>query len=50
MVTTVLKQVFQRSSSMELLYKNYINFHKLIFEKELEENLNQQINEYEHFE
>ena len=50
MVTTVLKQTFQRSSPKELVYNDYKNFDRLSFKRELEEKLNQQINEYRHFE
>ena len=50
MVITVLKQTFQRSSPKELVYRDYINFDWLTFKRELEEKLNQQINEYKHFE
>ena len=50
MVITVLKQTFQRSSPKELVYRDYKNFDRLTFKRELEEKLNQQINEYKHFE
>ena len=50
MVITVLKQTFQRSSPNELVYRDYKNFDRLTFKRELEEKLNQQINEYKHFE
>ena len=50
MVITVLKQTFQRSSTKELVYRDYKNFDRLTFKRELEEKLNQQINEYKHFE
>ena len=46
----MLKQTFQRSSSKELVYRDYKNFDRLTFKRELEEKLNQQINEYKHFE
>ena len=50
MVITVLKQTFQRFSSNELVYRDYKNFEKLIYKRELEEKLNQQITEFKHFE
>ena len=50
MVITVLKQTFQRSSPNELVYRDYKNFDRFTFKRELEEKLNQQINEYKHFE
>ena len=50
MVTTVLKQTFQRFSPKEHAYRNYQNFDRLTFKGELEGKLNQQINEYKHFE
>ena len=50
MVITVLKQTFQRSSPKELVYRDYKNFDRLTFKREIEEKLNQQINEYKHFE
>ena len=50
LVITVLKQTFQRSSPKELVYRDYKNFDRLTFKRELEEKLNQQINEYKHFE
>ena len=43
MVITVLKQTFQRFSSNELVYRDYKNFEKLIYKRELQEKLNQQI-------
>ena len=49
MVITVLKQTFQRSSPNELVYRDYKNFDRLTFKRELEEKLNQQINEYKRF-
>ena len=49
MIITVLKQTFQRSSPKELVYSDYKNFDMLTFKRELEEKLNQQINEYKHF-
>ena len=49
MVITVFKQTFQRSSPKELVYRDYKNFDRLTFKRELEEKLNQQINEYKRF-
>ena len=45
MIMTVLKQTFQRSSPKELVYRDYTNFDRLTFKRELEKKLNQQINE-----
>ena len=50
MVITVLKQTFQRSSPKELVYRDYKNFDRLTFKRELEEKLNQPTNEFKHFE
>ena len=50
MVITVSKQTFKRSSPTELVYRDNKNFDRLTFKRELEEKLNQQINEYKHFE
>ena len=36
---SVLKQIFQRSSSKELVYRDYKNFDRLTFKRELEETL-----------
>ena len=49
MVITVLKQTFQRSSPKELVYRDYENFDRPTFRRELEKKHNQQINEYQHF-
>ena len=49
MVITVLKQTFQRSSPKELVYRDYKNFDRLTFKREVEEKRNQQINEYKYF-
>ena len=46
MVITVLKQTFQRSSPKELGCRDYKNFDRLTFKRELDEKLNQLINEY----
>ena len=43
-VIIVLKQDFQRSSPMELAYRNYINFDRLTFKRKMEEYLHQQVN------
>ena len=50
LVITVLKQTFQRSSPKELVYRDYKNFDRLTFKREVEEKRNQQINEYKYFE
>ena len=50
MAINVLKQTFQRSSPKEHVYRDYKNFDRLTFKRELEEKLNQQINEYKNFE
>ena len=34
----------------ELVYRDYKNVDKVLFERKLEDKLNQQINEYKHFE
>ena len=44
MVITVLKQTLQRSSPKEFVYRDYKNFDRLTFKRELEEKLNLQIN------
>ena len=50
MVISVLKHTFHRSAPKELVYRDYKNFDRVIFKRELEDKLNQQINEYKHFE
>ena len=50
MVASVLKQTFHRSAPKELVHRDYKNFDRVIFKRELEDKLNQQINEYKHFE
>ena len=45
MVVSVLKHTFHRSAAKELVYRNYKNFDRVIFKRELEDKLNQQINE-----
>ena len=50
MVVSVLKHTFHRSAPKELVYRDYKNFDRVIFKRELEDKLNQQINEYKHFE
>ena len=47
---SVLKHTFHRSAPKELVYRDYKNFDRVIFKRELEDKLNQQINEYKHFE
>ena len=44
MVITVLKQTFQKSSPKKLVYRDYKNFDRLTFKRELEEKRNLQIN------
>ena len=50
MVVSVLKHTFHRSTLKELVYRDYKNVDRVIFKRELEDKLNQQINEYKHFE
>ena len=50
MVVSVLKYTFHRSAPKELVYRDYKKFDRVIFKRELEDKLNQQINEYKHFE
>ena len=50
MVVSVLKHTFRRYAPKELVYRDYKNFDRVIFKRELEDKLNQQINEYKHFE
>ena len=50
MIVSVLKHTFHRSELKELAYGDYKNFDRVIFKRELEDKLNQQINEYKHFE
>ena len=45
-----MKHTFHRSATKELVYGDYKNFDRVIFKRELEDKLNQQINEYKHFE
>ena len=49
MVVSVLKHTFQRSTPKELVYRDYNNFDRVIFKRELEDKLNQQIKEYKYF-
>ena len=49
MVVSVLKDTFHRSAPKELIYMDYANFDSVIFKRELEDKLNQQINECKHF-
>ena len=46
---SVLKHTFHRSAPKELVYRDYKNFDRVVFKRELEDKLNQQINEYKHF-
>ena len=50
MVVSVLKHTFHRSAPKELVYRDYKKFDGVIFKRELEDKLNQQINEYKQFE
>ena len=45
-----MKHTFHRSAPKELVYRDYKNFDRAIYKRELEDKLNQQINEYKHFE
>ena len=49
-IIAVSKQNFKRCSPKELVYRDYDNFDRLKFKRELEEKLNQQLNNYKHFE
>ena len=49
MVVSVLKHTFHESAPKELIYRDYKNFGTVIFKRELEDKLNQQMNEYKHF-
>ena len=44
MVVSVLKYTFYRSAPKELVYRDYKNFIRVIFERELDNKLNQKIN------
>ena len=48
MVVSVLKCTFQSSAPKELVYRDYNNFDRVIFKRELGDKLNQQINEYKY--
>ena len=50
MVVSVLKHTFHRSAPKELVYRDYKKLDRVIFKRELEDKLNQQINEYKQFE
>ena len=50
MVVSVLKRSFHRSAPKEVVYRDYKILDRVIFKRELEDKLNQQINEYKHFE
>ena len=45
-----MKHNFHRSAPKELVYRDYKNIDRAIYKRELEDKLNQQINEYKHFE
>ena len=49
MVVSVLKYTFHRSAPNELVYRDWKNFNRVVFERELEDKLNEQINEHKHF-
>ena len=49
MVVIVLKYTFHRNT-LSLVYRDYKNFDLVIFKRELEDKMNQQKNEYKHFE
>ena len=44
MIASVLKHTFYISAPKELIYRDYKNFERVIFNGELEDKLNQQIN------
>ena len=48
MVVSVLKCTFQSSAPKELVHRDYNNFDRVIFKRELGDKLNQQINEYKY--
>ena len=45
-----MKHTFRRSAPKELVYRDYKNFDRVIFKRELEDKLNHRINKYKHFE
>ena len=44
-----MKHTFYRSVPKDPVYRDYKNFDRVVFQIELEDKLNQQINEYKHF-
>ena len=50
MIISVLKHTFHIFPPKELVYRDYKNFDRVIFKRELEDGLNQQIDESKHFE
>ena len=47
---SVLKHTFHRHAPKVLVYRDCRNFNRVIFKREPEDKLNQQVNEYKHFE
>ena len=50
MFVSVLKHTFHRHAPKVLVYRDCRNFNRVIFKREPEDKLNQQVNEYKHFE
>ena len=50
MAVNVLKHTFDRSLPKELVCRDYKNLDRVIFKREQQDKLNQQINEYKYFE
>ena len=44
-----MKYTFHRSAPNELVYRDWKNFNRVVFEREPEDKPNEQINEYKHF-
>ena len=44
-----MKHTFHRSVPKDLVYRDYKNFDRVVFKRELQDKLNQQLNEYKHF-
>ena len=49
MVVSVLKYNFHRSAPNELVYREWKNLNRVVFERELEDKVNEKINEHKHF-
>ena len=49
MLASVFKHNFHRSAPKELVHRDYKNFDRVVFKREVEDKQNQQINEYKHF-